>query len=94
MIQKTYILDTNVYGELLIEKESLEVIRKIERDKSIDFDIIAVASLKSVDVVVSADKRTMLSQLSTETYDIINKINYLRTPKLVDYFEFRERYKK
>ncbi len=178
MIQHTYILDTNVYGELLIEKDSSKIIKKIERDKTlyiygidiiehelcdvptdkkikgdifrnialsayrslidnelalspvakylasryhkkyvelrksgkyykivkekelkynerdlkIDFEIIAVASLKGVDVVVSADKRTMLSKLATETYNIVNKLNGLRTPKLVDYFEFRKRY--
>ena len=177
-MQKTYILDTNVYGELLIESESSEIIRRIEKDKSlniygvdviehelydvpsdkkikgrifketvlstyrslideelilspiakylasdyfkkyselrksgryykiidgkelkynerdlkIDFEIIAVASLKGVDIVVSADKRTMLSKLASETYDAVNKINGLKTPKLVDYFEFRKRY--
>ena len=178
MIQKTYILDTNVYGELLVEKKSFEAIRKIQRDKSlyiygldviehelhdvpsdkkikgkvfrelvlstynslideelilpplakylalkyyekylelrksgkyykivkakefkynksdlkIDFEIIAVASLKNVDIIVSADKRTMLSKLANETYDIINRLNDLKTPNLVDYFEFRKRY--
>lgn len=35
MIQKIYILDTNVYVELLIEKGSLDIIRRIERDKSL-----------------------------------------------------------
>ena len=180
MIQKTYILDTNVYGEILIEKESVKIINKIEKDRSlfiygvdviehelydvptdkkikgkifrelvlltykslideeiilppladylasryykkylelrksrkyykltkvkelkyneddlkIDFQIIAVASLKGVDIVVSADKRTMLSNVASETYNIVNKINGLRTPKLVDYFEFRKRYLK
>jgi len=178
MIQKTYILDTNVYGEILIEKDSSKIIKKIERDKSlciygidliehelhdvptdkkikgkifrdivlstykslidaelmfspiakylasqyykkyvelrksgkyykivedkelkydegdlkVDFEIIAVASLKRVDVVVSADKRTMLSKIATETYSIVNKLNGLRTPELVDYFKFRKRY--
>lgn len=178
MIQKTYILDTNVYGELLIEKDSMKIIKKIQRDKTlylygitviehelqdvptdkkikgkifkgfvlsvykslidseitsspitnylasqyykkyvelrksgryykvvkdkelkynendlkIDFEIIAIASLKGVDIVVSADNRTMLSRLATETYKIVNKINGLRTPKLIDYFEFRKRY--
>ena len=195
MIQRTYILDTNVYGELLIEKGSMKIIKKIQRDKTlylygitiiehelqdvptdkkikgkifknfvlsvykslidseitsspitnylaseyykkyvelrksgkyykvvkdkelkydkkdlkVDFEIIAIASLKGVDIVVSADKtrknrrflvsqkslisvRTMLSRLATETYKIVNKINGLRTPKLIDYFEFRKRY--
>lgn len=180
MIQKTFILDTNVYGELLIEEKGLGIIKKIENDKSlfiygvdiiekelhdvpsdkkikgkifkdivlmtyrslidaelhisplmdylagqyykkyaelrgsgkyyklisakdlkygedslkVDFQIIAIASIKGVDVVVSADIRTMLSKLSAETYSLVNKINGLRTPKLVDYFEFRGRYAK
>lgn len=180
MIQKTYILDTNVYGEILIEKESIKIINRIEKDRSlliygidvieqelydvptdkkikgkifrelvlltykslideeitlppladylasqyykkylelrksgryykltkvkefkyneddlkIDFQIISVASLKGVDIVVSADKRTLLSNMASETYNIVNRINGLRTPKLVDYFEFRKRYLK
>ena len=178
MVQKTYILDTNVYGELIVEKEMSEIISKIKKDDSlyiygvdiieqelhdvpsdkkikgdffrdavlnlykslikeeiilspiskyltseyikkyselkksgkyfkiinnkelkrkeedlkVDFEIIAIASLKGVDIVVSADERTMLSGLSTETYDIVNKINGLVTPNLIDYFEFRKRY--
>ncbi|MBI2105317.1 hypothetical protein HYT56_00595 [Candidatus Woesearchaeota archaeon] len=179
MKQETYILDTNVYGELLIEENSEKVIENIEKDKSLyiygidviekelqdvpsdkkikgkifrqtvlstykslideeitvspiakylasqyyknyikirkirkyasikeketnyteedlksDFQIIAIASLKNVDIVVSADKRTMLSDISKKTYDTINKINNLRTPKLIDYFNFIERYTK
>lgn len=178
MRQNTYILDTNVYGELLIEKKGVEIISRIDGDKTlriygidiieqelqdvpsdkkikgaafrelvlsvyrslideefllsplanylsseyyrkyaklrksgryyflakakemqyneadlrVDFGIIAVASLKVVDVVVTADKRTMLSRLATETYSAVNRVNGLKTPNLVDYFEFRRRY--
>ena len=178
MIQKTLILDTNVYGEIIIEKESSEIIVNMkkddyiyiygvdiiehelhdvpsdmkikgdifrdavlnlykslikeeihlpplanylaseyfkkynelrksgkyfkiikdkelkykEQDLKVDSEIIAVASLKQVDIVVCADKRTMLSKLAAETYDVVNKINGLKTPRLVDYFEFRKRY--
>jgi len=177
-MQKTYIIDTNVYGELLIEQEGIEIIVGIKEDKTvyvygvdviekeleespigikfkgkllrkavltiyntiideelklfpiakyvsskyyekfdelrksgkhyklisskvkkyneddlkIDFQIIAMASLKGIDIVVSKDKRTMLSKLAEETYKIINSINGLRTPKLVKYSDFRERY--
>lgn len=180
MIQRTLILDTNVYGELLVEHDGFELIRRIkadnalyiygvdkiehelhdvpsdkkikgkifremvlsayrslvdeelvftplvnyltskyyekyrelrksgkyyalikpkglkydESDLKIDFGIIAVASLKGVDIVVSADKRTMMSGLATATYDVVNKVNGLRTPALVDYFVFRKRYLK
>ncbi len=180
MMQKTYILDTNVYGEILVEPNREQIVKKLktakyffiygvdviekeidnspkdikykgqffrtallslfevivkeiikvtpiteylanqyfkkykeletsgrfyklikdkrkkysETDLKIDFEIIAAASLKGVDIVVSADKRTMLSKLAAETYDIVNAINGLRTPKLIDYFEFRKRYLK
>jgi len=176
MKQETYILDTNVYGEILIEKNSEKVIDNIEKDKSLyifgvdiikeelhdvpsdkkikgkifretilsaynslideelisppiarylasqyyknysklmksgkyifkkkelkyseedlknDFQIIAIAALKGIDIIVSADKRTMLSDIAKKTYDVVNKINNLRTPRLIDYFEFRKRY--
>src|SRR3989344_3580330 len=35
MIQKTYIFDTNVYGEILIEANSQEIIKNIENDRGI-----------------------------------------------------------
>ena len=179
MKKKTYILDTNVYGEILIEKNSEEIIGKVNMDKSlficglniierelentpieikyqdkllkeailstykllidesiklfplaehlskeyfkkfnelrksgkyykslepkikkyteedlkIDFEIIAIASLKNIDIVVSTDKRTMLSEIAKETYNNVNKINNLRTPNLIKYSEFIGRYK-
>ncbi|MCH8004453.1 MAG: hypothetical protein IH934_07545 [Nanoarchaeota archaeon] len=174
MIQRTYILDTNVYGEILIDPNSDELARKIRRNKSFliygvdlverelsetplhmrykgsitrrllielfeslsdeiiivgplaehlaedyfkkykelsksgkykivkerydekslktDFEIIAVASLKGVDVVVSSDKRTLLSQLAKDVYAHINSIDGLRTPELIEYKKFKEVY--
>ena len=176
MMQKTYILDTNVYGELLLEPKREELLQKIETAKTffiygvdvienelretpshvkykgkatrdllltlfkilvnetiavtplakhlaedyfkkykelakpgkyrlmkqkydekslkIDFEIIAVASLTSVDIIVSSDKRTMLSQLSKDVYSCINKMNDLRTPELLEYKKFKEVYLK
>ena len=177
-MSKTIILDTNVYGELLLEKESKEIIKKIIQDKQIhicgieiiekelketpreinyqdqvlkeavlsiyesliqenlklsplaehlakgyykefdrlrnsgrhkllskkikkyteenlkiDFQIIAIASIKNIDIVVSTDKRTMLSEIAEETYCKVNEINGLQTPKLVKYSEFIGRYR-
>jgi len=173
MIQKTYIFDTNVYGELLIEPNREELVERIETTKTffiygidviekelsqtpnhvtyrgevtrevfltifkllsdkiinippiakylaesyfnkykelskkhkiskkyneknlmVDFQIIAVASLNSVDIVVSSDKRTMLSDLSTKVYSQINRLNSLRTPELLEYKKFKEVYLK
>lgn len=172
MIQKTYILDTNVYGEILIEPKSEQLVKNIKTNKSFfiygvdiigdelsdtpkhimykgkitqklltdlfetladeiitvtplayhlakdylnrykafaksgkykiikqkhaekslrtDFQIIAIASILSVDIVVSSDKRTMLSELAKDVYGIVNKSNGLRTPELVEYTKFKE----
>ena len=98
MLQKRYVLDTNVYGELLIEFNSKNGLidsktkKYSEDDLEADFQIIVVASLKGVDVVVSTDKRTILSKLAEDTYTIINKANGLSTPKLVKYSDFKSRY--
>lgn len=177
-MSKTIILDTNVYGELLVEKGSEKLIEKINQDKSIciygidiiekelkdtpeeikyqnrmlkgavlsiyktlvdkelklfpmaeylaseyykkldelrnsgrysktidnkikkykeedlkvDFQIIAIASIKNIDIVVSTDKRTILSEIAEETYKRVNKENNLRTPILLKYSDFRRRY--
>ena len=172
MQNKTYILDTNVYGELLIERNREELVAKIKADKvcvvygvdiiedelsktpqeikykgrelrkllidlfetvskeiikftplakylaedyfkrykklsktkkyniskekysegnlKTDFGILATASLNSIDIVVSSDIRTMLSQLSKDVCKYVNDQNKLRTPNLLDYKDFKE----
>ena len=178
MAKKTYILDTNVYGKLLIEEKGEELIEEIKTDKRLyvygvniiekeledipsdikyrkgilkesiiniyesiikkelklvplakhlaseyykefdklrksgkyyktlsakvkkydkedlkaDFEIIAIASIENIDIVVSTDKRTMLSEIAEKTYNKVNKINELRTPQLLNYSEFIGRY--
>lgn len=63
-----------------------------EKNLKVDFEIIAIASIKSVDVVVSADTRTMLSDSARKAYDIVNARNSLRTPELIDYDVFMRGY--
>lgn len=63
-----------------------------EPNLKIDFQIIAFASLKSIDIVVSPDKRTMLSALARRVYASVNARNGLRTPRLIDYSEFKKNY--
>lgn len=65
-----------------------------EENIKIDFQIIAIASLNSIDIVVSSDTRTMLSQIAKDVYKHINKLNRLRTPKLIEYKKFKEEYLK
>lgn len=68
------------YKELEISGRFYKLIKEkrkkyTEKDLKIDFEIIAVAPINGIDIVVSADKRTMLSKLATDTYDIINILN-------------------
>ena len=65
-----------------------------EENLKIDFQIIAIASIKAIDVVVSSDTRTMLSQLAKDVYAHINRINNLRIPELTEYEKFKEVYLK
>ena len=71
---------------------SSKIKKYTKEDLKIDFEIIAVASIKNIDVVVSTDKRTMLSEIANNTYNKVNELNELRTPKLVKYSEFIGRY--
>ena len=55
-----------------------------------DFKIIACASLGGMDVVVSTDDRTMLSEISKKSYAAVNDSKGLRTPGFWDYLRFRK----
>ncbi len=172
-MNKTIILDTNVYGEILIERCSEEIIEKIRTNKAIivygtdvikselnktpehvkykgiltrtsllqiynsiidhglttsplaeylareyfkeykelfstrrtkekhneenlknDFKIVAIASLNSMDIIVSSDKRTLLSEVSSKIYNKVNTENNLRIPEMIEYQKFKEDYLK
>ena len=54
-----------------------------------DFYIVACASHKEMDVVVTKDKFTMLGELSVKSYKIVDDILNLRTPKFWDYDYFK-----
>ena len=69
-----------------IKKEKSE-----DQSLRIDFQIIAIASIHSIDIVVSADTRTMLSQISKDIFKYVNKINQLRTPEFLIYKEFKKK---
>lgn len=59
-----------------------------------DFLIVACASLKEIDLVVSADKRTMLNEYSRRSYELANSGNGMRTPRLVTYEAFKKEVKR
>ena len=54
-----------------------------------DFIIVACASIKELDIVVSEDENSMLNSLAIKSYKIINKIQERRTPNFMKYEDFR-----
>lgn len=59
-----------------------------------DFLIIACASLKNLDVVVSHDTKTMFHELAIKAYTSVNKINNLKLPEFIGYEKFKNGIKK
>jgi hypothetical protein len=61
-----------------------------EKDIENDFLIVAAASIKSLDVVVSEDNKTMKDRTAMKSYEIVNKLNGLRTPEFIGYELFKK----
>ena len=55
-----------------------------------DFLIVACASKNNLDIIVSNDNITMLAENAIKAYKNINKMLSLKTPKFIDYKEFKE----
>jgi len=54
-----------------------------------DFLIVACASKNNLDIIVSNDNITMLTENTIKAYKNINKILSLKTPRFIDYKEFK-----
>jgi len=54
-----------------------------------DLIIVACASSTEMDVVVSEDEKTMLTENAIKAYNFVNNINKKRTPKVIGYTEFK-----
>lgn len=59
-----------------------------------DFLIIACASLKDLNIVVSNDVRTMLSEFAINAYKKVNKTKGINLPSFINYEEFKNVIKK
>lgn len=55
-----------------------------------DFRIIASASLHDIDILVSEDNKTMLTNKSTKAYTSVNAIHKLRNPDFIGFKEFKK----
>lgn len=64
-------------------KKGYEELRK-------DFIIVATATIHGLDIIVSQDKKTMLSSEAQKAYETVNQQNQLRTPQMLDYPEFKK----
>jgi len=55
-----------------------------------DFIIVACASKSDLDIVVSNDNITMLTENAVKAYNNINELTGLKTPKFINYKGFKE----
>lgn len=62
---------------------------KSKETMSNDLLIVACASSKDMDIVVSEDEKTMLTENAVKAYKLVNDINNKRTPKFIGYNEFK-----
>ncbi len=59
-----------------------------------DFLIVACATLKQMDIVVSEDVHSLLTENALKAYQLINTIKKLTSPSFIRYREFKELVKK
>ena len=62
---------------------------KSKEDIINDFKIVSTATLNRLDIVYSEDNKTMLSEESIKSYDLVNSMKKLITPKFKSYEEFK-----
>jgi len=55
-----------------------------------DLTIVACASLNLLDIVVSNDNKTMLSEKAVDSYNIVNQIKNIKTPRFISYEQFKK----
>ena len=54
-----------------------------------DFIIVSCASMDNLDVVVSNDERSMLTENAIRAYNLINSVVSKKTPKFISYEKFK-----
>lgn len=78
-----------------VAKKYYEVYKKrggtySEKESLSDFLIVACAALKEMDLVVSNDHATMLSDNALSAYSLVNKELKLKEPLFISYAEFKD----
>ncbi len=54
-----------------------------------DFCVVACAAIHQIDVVVSEDNKSMLSELALKSYALVHALRKRRTPTFIGYLEFK-----
>lgn len=63
---------------------------KSEQEIMNDFLIVACATLNNLDIVVSNDEKTMLTENAVRAYNLVNSVIRKRTPNFINYIKFKE----
>ena len=63
--------------------------KRSEKEMLNDFLIVACASIHELDIVVSEDNKTMLSDEAKKSYKIANSLRGYKMPDFIGYGEFR-----
>lgn len=79
----------NNYLRAFIELKGKKPKKENERDELYnDLLIIALATLRQMDVVYSEDCKTMFSRNAVSAYELVNNIKGAATPRFYSYEEF------
>ena len=91
LVKKSYLLDNDIKG--LAEKYYFTYRKlggiKNKREIINDFYIVACASIKELNLVVTEDQKTMLSEPALKAYDIVNNLTLNKTPEFINYSKFK-----
>ncbi len=94
IVREKHVLRISIATKLLVDAYFSEYKRnrgaQSRRNIENDFLIVASAVLNNLDVVVSNDKRTMLSEPAMKAYMIVNGRHKLKTPEFNLYEEFKK----
>ena len=63
---------------------------KPQNEIIIDFIIVSAASLNNLNIVVSNDEKSMLTENAVRAYNLINSVINKRTPKFINYGNFKK----
>lgn len=91
LVQKNYSLNDKISK---LAEDYFRVYREfggnISKEKMIpDFTIVACATIKQMDILISDDKHSLLTENSLKTYKLVNELKGLVMPRFISYQEFK-----